>query len=78
MIAAKGARVYGVVAAVDQGGKSLSVTLTDVRAGDQVVAIETQPLAVAGDPAVIPAQTLETFTVAVSFDIQLLTNVAVR
>ena len=78
MIAAKGARVYGVVAAVDQGGKSLSVTLTDVRAGDQVVAIETQPLTVAGDPAVIPAQTLETFTVAVSFDIQLLTNVTVR
>jgi hypothetical protein len=132
LIVAKGAKVYGVVTEIDQGSKMkgkalLSVALTDLHVGDQVVPIKTQPLQVQGqkssggkklaggailgatigaiadggqgaaigaavgggvggaaaasakvDPAVIPAQQLETFTVAVPFQVQILTNVAVR
>jgi hypothetical protein len=132
LIIAKGARVYGAVTAVDDGSRmrgqaSLSVTLTDIEVGDQVISIETEPLQVTGeassggrkvagggllgaaigaiagggkgaaigaaagagvggvaaaasdvDAAVIPAQTLESFTVAVPFQVHLMTNVAVR
>jgi hypothetical protein len=132
LILAKEARVYGAVTEVDQGSKMkgkalLSVELTDIEVGDQVVSIRTQPLQVQGekssggkklaggallgaaigaiadggrgaaigvgvgagaggaaaaagkvDPAVIPAQKLVSFTVAVPFPIQLMTNVAVR
>jgi hypothetical protein len=132
MIVAKGAKVYGVVTEVDQGSKMkgkalLSVALTDLQVGDQVVSIKTQPLQVQGqkssggkklaggailgttigaiagggegaaigaavgagvggaaaaagdvDPAVIPAQKLEAFTVAVPFQVRVMTNVAVR
>jgi hypothetical protein len=53
MIVAKGAKVYGVVTEVDQGSKMkgkalLSVTLTDLQVGDQVVSIKTQPPSSAG------------------------------
>ena len=132
LIVAKGAKVYGVVTEVDQGSKMkgkalLSVALTDLQVGDQVVSIKTQPLQVQGqkssggkklaggailgatigaiadggegaaigaavgagvggaaaaagnvDPAVIPAQKLEAFTVAVPFQVHIMTNVAVR
>ena len=132
MIVAKGARVYGVVTEIDQGSKMkgkalLSVALTDLQVGDQVVSIKTQSLQVKGekssggkklaggailgasigaiagggegaaigaavgagaggaaaaagsvDPAVIPAQKLEAFTVAVPFQVHVMTNVAVR
>jgi hypothetical protein len=132
MIVAKGAKVYGVVTEVDQGSKMkgkalLSVALTDLQVGDQVVSIKTQPLQVQGqkssggkklaggallgatigaiadggegaaigaavgtgvggaaaaagnvDPAVIPAQKLEAFTVAVPFQVHVMTNVAIR
>jgi len=132
LIVAKGARVYGVVTELDQGSKMkgkalLSVALTDLQVGDQVVSIKTQPLQVQGqkssggkklaggallgatigaiadggegaaigaavgagvggaaaaagnvDPAVIPAQKLEAFTVAVPFQVHVMTNVAVR
>jgi hypothetical protein len=132
MIVAKGAKVYGVVTEIDQGSKMkgkalLSVELTDLQVGDQVVSIKTQPLQVQGqkssgakklaggallgaaigaiadggqgaaigtaigagvggaaaaagdvDPAVIPAQKLESFTVAVPFQVNVMTNVAVR
>ena len=132
LILAHGARVYGVVTAVDDGSKmkgkaSISVELTDIQVGDQVVSIKTQPLQAQGeassgakklaggallgatigaiadggqgaaigtavgagvggaaaaagkvDPAVVPAQKLEAFTVAVPFQIQVMTNVAVR
>ena len=132
MIVAKGAKVYGVVTELDQGSKMkgkalLSVTLTDLQVGDQVVSIKTQPLQVQGqkssggkklaggalvgatigaiadggegaavgaavgagaggvaaaagsvDPAVIPAQKLEAFTVAVPFQVHIMTSVAVR
>jgi hypothetical protein len=132
MMVAKGAKVYGVVTEIDQGSKMkgkalLSVALTDLQVGDQVVSIKTQPLQVQGekstggkklaggailgatigaiadggegaaigaavgagvggaaaaagdvDPAVIPAQKLESFTVAVPFQVNVMTNVAVR
>jgi hypothetical protein len=132
MIVAKGAKVYGVVTEIDQGSKMkgkalLSVALTDLQVGDQVVSIKTQSLQVKGekssggkklaggallgasigalagggqgaaigaavgagvggaaaaagdvDPAVIPAQKLEAFTVAAPFQVNVMTNVAVR
>ncbi len=132
MIVAKGAMVYGVVTEIDQGSKMkgkalLSVALTDLQVGDQVVSIKTQSIQVKGekssggkklaggailgasigaiagggegaaigaavgagvggaaaaagdvDPAVIPAQKLQSFTVAVPFQVQVMTNVAVR
>jgi hypothetical protein len=132
MMVAKGAKVYGVVTEIDQGSKMkgkalLSVALTDLQVGDQVVSIKTQPLQVQGqkstggkklaggailgatigaiadggqgaaigaavgagvggaaaaagdvDPAVIPAQKLESFTVAVPFQVNVMTNVAIR
>ncbi len=132
LIVAKGARAYGVVTEVDDGSKMkgkalLSVELTDLQVGDQVVSIKTQPVqaqgqassggkklaggallgtaigAIAGggegaaigaavgagaggaaaaagkvDAAVIPAQKLESFTVAVPFQVQVMTSVAVR
>ena len=132
MIVGKGARVYGLVTEVDNGSKMkgkalLSVELTDIQIGGQVVSVKTQPLqaqgeassggkklaggvglgaaigAIAGggegaaigaavgagaggaaaaagkvDAAVIPAQKLEAFTVAVPFQVHVMTNVAVR
>jgi hypothetical protein len=132
LIAPKGTRVYGVVTAVDRGSKgsgqpSLSVALTDVKVGERVLPIKTQPVTVkgqagkggrkvvggaalgatigaiadggegaaigaavggvaggvaaaAGSPkaAVIPAQAAESFTVAAPFQVDLMTNVAVR
>jgi hypothetical protein len=132
LIAPKGTRVYGVVTAVDKGSKgsgqpSLSVALTDVKVGERVLPIKTQPVTVkgqagkggrkvvggaalgaaigaiadggegaaigaaigggagavaaaAGSPtaAVIPAQAAESFTVAAPFQVDLVTNVAVR
>ena len=132
LIVAKGARAYGVVTEVDDGSKmkgkaSLSVELTDVQAGDQVVSLKTKPIQVQGqassggkklaggavlgaaigaiagggegaaigaavgagaggaaaaagsvDAAVIPAQKLESFTIAVPFQVHVMTSVAVR
>ncbi len=94
---------------------ALSVELTDVQAGNQVVSLKTKPLQVQGqassggkklaggaalgaaigaavgagaggaaaaagsvDAAVIPAQKLESFTVAVPFQVHVMTSVAVR
>jgi len=53
MVAPKGARVYGVVSAVDDGGKmkgqaKLSVTLTDMQVGDRVLSVKTQPVSATG------------------------------
>ncbi len=53
LIAPRGAKVYGIVSAVDSASKmkgqaSLSVTLTDMQVGDSIVAIKTQPLTVKG------------------------------
>lgn len=78
LIAAKGARVYGTVAAAAASAGTLSVTLTDIQVGSQVVAIRTEPLEVRGDPAVIEAQTFQSFTVAAPIEIHTMTNVAVR
>ena len=56
MIAPQGAKVYGVVSAVDSGSKmkghpTLSVTLTDMQVGGRVMSIKTQPVNVSGGTA---------------------------
>ena len=53
LVAPAGARVYGMVSAADSASKmkgtaSLSVTLTDMQVGGQVLSITTQPLSVKG------------------------------
>jgi hypothetical protein len=53
LVAAGGAKVYGVVSAADSASKmkgtaSLTVTLTDMQMGGQVLSIKTQPLSVKG------------------------------
>lgn len=56
MIAPHGAKVYGVVSAVDAGSKmkghpTLSVALTDIQVGGRVRSIKTQPVNVSGGTA---------------------------
>lgn len=56
IIAPHGAKVYGVVSAVDAGSKmkgqpTLSVSLTDMLVGGRVVSIRTQPLSASGGTA---------------------------
>jgi hypothetical protein len=53
MVAARGAKVYGIVNEVDAAGKMkgqamLSVTLTDMQVGDRVLSVKTQPVSVQG------------------------------
>jgi hypothetical protein len=53
LVAPAGAKVYGIVSAADSASKmkgtaSLSVTLTDMQVGGQVLSIKTQPLSVTG------------------------------
>ena len=53
LVAPAGAKVYGIVSAADSASKmkgtaSLSVTLTDMQVGGQVLSIKTQPLSVKG------------------------------
>ncbi|MBP1634643.1 MAG: polymer-forming cytoskeletal protein, partial [Acidobacteria bacterium] len=53
LVAPVGAKVYGIVSAADSAGKmkgtaSLSVALTDMQVGGQVLSIKTQPLSVKG------------------------------
>jgi hypothetical protein len=76
LVAARGGKVYGIVISADP--KSLAAELTDIQIGDRAVSITTQPLRVQGSPAVITAQTLQPFTLAQPFQVNLMTNVAVR
>jgi hypothetical protein len=53
LVAAHGSKVWGVVAAAEKGDKmkgepSLSVTLTDVQVGSQVISVQTQPISAKG------------------------------
>jgi hypothetical protein len=53
LVAARGAKVYGIVNDVDAAGKMrgqamLSMTLTDMQLGDRVLAVRTQPVSVQG------------------------------
>jgi hypothetical protein len=53
LVAPAGAKVYGMVSAADSASKmkgtaSLSVTLTDMQVGGQVLSLKTQPLSVKG------------------------------
>lgn len=77
MVAPKGARVYGLVSAVEGKKKgSVTVTLTDLPVGGRIVAIKTQPFSAPG--GIIPAQTPQAFTLAVPLQVEIMTNVAVR
>ena len=54
LVAARGARVYGLVTAVNGGSKmkgqaSVTVTLTDLQVGEQYLSIKAQPITVKGD-----------------------------
>jgi hypothetical protein len=54
LVAPRGGAVYGIVTAVEKGSKSgkepsLSVTLTDMKVGDRIVSINTQPLSLKGE-----------------------------
>ena len=56
MVAPHGAKVYGVVSAVDAGSKmkgqpTLSVTITDLKVGDRILSVKTQPVTVKGGTA---------------------------
>jgi hypothetical protein len=53
LIAPRGAKVYGVVSAVDSGSKmkgqsSVAVTLTDMQVGDRILSIKTKSVSAAG------------------------------
>jgi hypothetical protein len=53
LVAPRGAKVYGVVSAVDNGSKmkgqaTLSVTLTDMQVGDKVLTVKTAAVSAAG------------------------------
>ena len=55
LIAPKGTRVYGAVTAVERGSKmkgqpEFSATITDMKVGDWVLSVKTQPLTVKGRP----------------------------
>ena len=131
LVAARGAKVYGVVSKVDAGSKmkgqaSISVTLTDMQVGGKVLSIKTKPVSATGGkgtgtkkivggaavgaaigaiagggegaaigaaagagaggvataassvkPAVIAAQSPQSFTLAVPLTVEIMTNVAV-
>lgn len=56
LVTPRGAKVYGVVAAVDDGNKmkgqpSLDVTLSDLKVGDRILSIKTQPVSAKGGTA---------------------------
>jgi hypothetical protein len=53
LVAPQGAKVYGVVSAVDDGSKmkgqaTISVTLTDMKVGDKVLTVKTKAVSAAG------------------------------
>jgi hypothetical protein len=76
LITPHGTPVYGIVSAVDRGKKTLGVTLTDMMIGGRMVSVATQPFNVPG--GTMRAQSPQPFTVAAPFQIDIMTNVAVR
>jgi uncharacterized protein DUF6515 len=77
LVAPRGGAVYGVVTVVERN-KALGVALTDMKVGDRVLPIKTQPITVHGKNAVIRAQSPQAFTLAVPLQVDIMTNVAVR
>ena len=76
LVTPRGSHVYGTVTAVDRGHRTLSVTLNDLMVGGHVLPISTQPLnAPSGG---IRAQSPQAFTLAMPFQVDVMTNVAVR
>jgi hypothetical protein len=76
LVTTRGSRVYGRVTAVDRSRRVVSVALNDISVGGQVLQITTLPFSAPG--GVIPAQTPQPFTLAAPFDVDIMTNVAVR
>ena len=79
LVAPRGTRVYGVVTAAVRG-KSVSISVTDVQVGDRVLRITTTPVTAQGKSgdAVVRAQAPQAFVVAAPFQVDIMTNVAVR
>jgi hypothetical protein len=77
LVAPRGGAVYGMVTAVERN-KALSVALTDMKVGERVLPVQTQPVRVQGKSVVIRAQSPQAFTLAVPLQVDLMTNVAVR
>jgi hypothetical protein len=76
LVAARGSRVYGHVVSADRGRRALTVALNDIAVGDRVLPVSTQPVAAPG--GTLRAQAPQAFTVAAGFQVDVLTNVAVR
>jgi hypothetical protein len=76
LIAARGSKVYGQVTAVDRKRGTLSVTLTDLAIGDQIVRVGTEAYSVPG--GAMRAQSPQPFTLAAAVQVHVMTNVAVR
>jgi hypothetical protein len=79
LVAPRGTRVYGVVTAAVRG-KSVSISVTDLQVGDRVLRITTAPVTAQGKSgdAVVRAQAPQSFVVAAPFQVDVMTNVAVR
>jgi hypothetical protein len=77
LVASRGGGVYGVVTAVERS-KTVGVTLTDMKVGDRVLTIKTQPINARGQAVVIRAQSPQAFTLAVPLQVDIMSNVAVR
>ena len=54
------------------------LVVAGLQVGSNVVSLKTQPFTVKGKPAVVPAQSPQAFTLAVPFEVKVMTNVAVR
>ena len=76
LIAARGSKAYGQVTAVDRKRGTLSVTLTDLAIGDQIVKVGTGPYSVPG--GAMRAQSPQPFTLSAAVQVHVMTNVAVR
>jgi hypothetical protein len=76
LVTTRGSRVYGMVTAVDRNRRAVSVALNDISVGGRVLQITTLPFNAPG--GVIPAQTAQPFTLAAAFQVDIMTNVAVR
>ncbi len=76
LVATRGSRVYGMVTAVDRNRGMVTVALNDISVGGHVLPITTQPFSAPG--GVISAQTPQPFTLAAPFQVDIMTNVAVR
>jgi hypothetical protein len=76
LVTTRGSHVYGRVTDVDRSRRVVSVALNDISVGGHVLQITTLPFSAPG--GVIPAQAPQPFTLAAPFQVDIMTNVAVR